>query len=1584
MPSNIEMPDFLTDKEMDAYELQPGQMRFSSNGKISTFDTNKQSVFSNHNDNLQSGEIKITYGGKTLKLNPKDFEVGALREKKNVSRETNISEIEPPDFLTDAEMNTIQAEQKSKIDSMPDFLTDEEMDAYNTPQPKTGEWKWSNLITDLPSLKYTGTVLKASIPALGTALAKVERVIPETVGSATDWFKSKFGEFMYKNPELRNALGIYEAPKFKDTISENKQPVREFFKEQEDFYNKETGEILSKIPKELTGSKFKEHPIFKGMQAIALSVPQYALAAGAAMAGMPNVGVNILSGIAGGDQFTAALDKTGNVKDALAAGVSSYIQNVLTEKAIPEFAKKIRPGITTKVQEAFKIAAINAPQEVVQGAIDDYIAKFTYDPSIDPLDFEKRITDAIAGLGLAPMALLRKTETARNFIETLPKEAQNAGEIRKDTGELPESGKITEGVKETGGYDIQQIQETEGTITGEIVEPEITKTETIPSLSETISGNNKTLEEEQKIISEIVNIDQHIEELNKDSWINDIDHTEEINNLLSQKQSIEEQNVIANEKRELIPEEINILNQERKEALEDTIDIPYNSDTDITPRNVINNAKALFKILNRNKMIFTKKQDFDSFADIFLSGDEFKLQNAIKNLSEKLILSQSRYNNNIGEELKYVIERIEKLNIFQFGENDKVFDDYKKAFYAEKESYEQPKFKEERKLTGQTITSGGERITGDIETVNRQTQKPEIQTELGLNVKKENVTEIYNRYYNEAKSKGMNQKQAESYAKEKLKSLNKPQEQSETTTQEVFQGEEGKGFGTQTKGQKELFESPTPTVSVTPQDQSFIDHLSKLEEEARARIEKRQADANKRSINPKRGAVINPFEDLADYAIIGASKIAKGIKNLADFLKFPEFAHLTKDVITKIHTLSVQKYEENKNSFINLNRLKTTEETKKFIKDNAEKYFDEIREVTGETMSNNEIVERAKTAGIINKNFDYEHSLKYFSEVVNLRQEHLKLAETGKVTKEYIDALKRVKAESTFAGRLLQSHVIEAEVSPEAKQMNDIISEIIKNGNNIDDVLKAAAGVNFKNQKEATEFYRKFVKPKMSEILDEYRYANMLSSPLTHIINTVSNLNQMLLINPVTKLLMLKNVPAYFKGMTKGMPIALTEASRAMKGEKIIERPDIKRLRTNHPLVKWMYPITNAMEASDVFFRTLIKNGELEEITAGKTLTATEMKNAEKTATEKANKLIFREMLDPENKQGQGAVLSAIDKLTVAVISLRKVPTVKWFIPFVQTPMSIAKQGIEYSPFGFTTLYKSENKQEQFAKATIGSIVTFGAGLLALAGLTTWAAPRKEKEKEAFYASGRQPYSIKIGDKWVSFSKIGPLAFPIAIAAAIKYNFDDNPKSITQTNTEKTLKTLSSLVTFWSDQSYLQGIGDFFKTVQGDESALKDLVTNIPRQLVPLGALQTWITNILDPIYRKPERDLSPESLIQNIQKGIPFLSQYLPARVDSNGNPIKKENELLNAISPVKITTENFQEEAVYQQLKKNDRLSILIKNNPTPKDAWSFFKWWNESKPSKRQEIVSNAQAHTGESKDKIYNKIDELRDLKKKYNI
>jgi len=604
---------------------------------------------------------------------------------------------------------------------------------------------------------------------------------------------------------------------------------------------------------------------------------------------------------------------------------------------------------------------------------------------------------------------------------------------------------------------------------------------------------------------------------------------------------------------------------------------------------------------------------------------------------------------------------------------------------------------------------------------------------------------------------------------------------------------------------------------------------------------------------------------------------------------------------------------------INIEKLNISQKAKQKIIKTAEEIKPELEKIKGGVLSNDEVIEAAQKSEILKRGTTKKTTLKSEAALLKTRQHLAELAKQEKLTPEFIDTLKIVKEEATRRGRELQALGIEADPSLGTIKTK-LVKQLLDMGIETDKIIKAAEGIDFTNAKQVMKFYRTFVKPTLPEIIDEYRYINMLSSPKTQIVNTFSNILQATFLRPATRLssgiidniahtltgkeqeFYIKQIPAYYKGAFNSFGDALNESMKVMRGEQMIYRPDIKSIPTGLKVLKPFQIIPKLMEASDVFFRKIISGGEIEALMSKGMTESEAITKSVKTAEE----MVFRKALDPENKTGQGLILQTIDKLTTAVYKFRNVPGVKWFIPFVQTPMNILKQGIEYSPLGIITLAKNTHKIEQFGKTLVGTTVFAGAGWLALKDKTIWAVPTNQKEKDAFYAAGMQPYSIKIGDKWVSYSRLGPLAYPIAMAAAIKFYTKDNPKAVGDNEFQKITKIISGIAQFFSDQSYVQGIGDFVNIAQGDITALTRAASQIPSQLIPLTALQRWIANIIDPIYRKTDKKLSVEGIIENLKSGIPFLTKGLPAYTTPTGEEEKRQYPFFNPLSPITISKES------------------------------------------------------------------------------
>jgi hypothetical protein len=638
-----------------------------------------------------------------------------------------------------------------------------------------------------------------------------------------------------------------------------------------------------------------------------------------------------------------------------------------------------------------------------------------------------------------------------------------------------------------------------------------------------------------------------------------------------------------------------------------------------------------------------------------------------------------------------------------------------------------------------------------------------------------------------------------------------------------------------------------------------------------------------------------------------------------------------------------------KNPTLNMDRLDLNDAEKAQLNKGLEDAKKEIESVVGVPITNEEVIQAAKMAKVFDSAQSRQATLDFLASTLRTRQHMAALAQGKDVSKEFLESILKVKALSSDAGRTLQAASIDA--TPELYDTKvEVLNEILRLGHNIDDVVAAAKGVNFENQNELAAFYRKFVKPKLGEMLDEYVYINILSSPLTHIKNIFSNITQMLILNPADKLASgaydmvssgltgkarqhyFSQVPAFYKGAINALPKAMDQALVALKGETKVERPELKHLPTLSKAVNWATLgvgkyIPRALEAGDVFFRTMIQSGEEESLTAqlGHAPNEDELLKIQNKAADKAAEYIFRKPLDPSNEKGQGHLLSYIDKVTSGIMQFRRnVPGFKWFFRFVETPMNILKSGIEHSPLGFANMWGSKDKADAAGKAIVGSMIFAGASFMAASGRTTWAAPRGKKEKEAFEAAGLLPYSIIIGDTCVSFQNIGPIAYPIAMAAALHHFTSESADALTDSDIEKIVSSMSGIMGFFADQSYMSGMKDLVNAASGEKSKA---ISSIPTQLIPLSSLQGWVNNVIDPIQRKIEKKITIDSVVDNIQSKVIGMSQFVPEKLNEDEMAVKKQNRFINAISPMKISKINKAALLDYREMIQNKQEDNLSK---------------------------------------------------------
>lgn len=566
---------------------------------------------------------------------------------------------------------------------------------------------------------------------------------------------------------------------------------------------------------------------------------------------------------------------------------------------------------------------------------------------------------------------------------------------------------------------------------------------------------------------------------------------------------------------------------------------------------------------------------------------------------------------------------------------------------------------------------------------------------------------------------------------------------------------------------------------------------------------------------------------------------------------------------------------------------------------------------------------------------------------------------------------------SPEAGRTLKAHQYLAEVisDPQIKLKNFVA----RNTNlypQSEAVIKGLNAFDPEDKIGMIKYLRDAQKVDNISKLESIWYNNILSGTSTHIANTIGNLGRTMwhlatkpfrvAVDTAGSALtgkpreeFLKETMPELVGATKGFRDGVRRATFAFKNG--IRESDVAELNVPSPAFKGKVGAvietpSRLLIAGDELFRGINRTIEIyrqaASIAAKEGLSGTDYDRRVadlidspttemiKNANDLASKLLFQDV----SKE-----LSAVGGLRdLFKFDLPKIGTVrpmKFVIPFIQTPVNVAKFAIEASPLGFAqTAVSAKNmtKQElnrRLASNLMGTAATAALATYFVEGSLTAKAP-SGKDGDAFYAEGKLPYAAKIGNTWVQYNRLPePLASQLTNLALLHDQFKKNPDaSLSEKASAYTLGFLRSM----ADRTFLSGIGDFMDAVEDPDRYGKNFLQNLAAGFVPGSSLVGSVARATDRTVR------DPQDIGQAIQSKIPGLSQNVPARtseVEPGGVATRKPPGYQEFI-PIKTSQETplsieqyskLSAKNAHERLKKLDKdeanraYKLIKKDNPT-----------------------------------------------------
>jgi len=172
----------------------------------------------------------------------------------------------------------------------------------------------------------------------------------------------------------------------------------------------------------------------------------------------------------------------------------------------------------------------------------------------------------------------------------------------------------------------------------------------------------------------------------------------------------------------------------------------------------------------------------------------------------------------------------------------------------------------------------------------------------------------------------------------------------------------------------------------------------------------------------------------------------------------------------------------------------------------------------------------------------------------------------------------------------------------------------------------------------------------------------------------------------------------------------------------------------------------------------------------------------------------------------------------------------------------------------------------------------------------TLAAPKNEAERDAWYASGKQPYSIKIGETWYPYGRFSPFADTITYAALIGKAINDEDKQGILANTQA---AFLGMMTNVLDKSFVQGLSNALTALTDPSKGEKFWQNLVTGSTVPTIVSRT--AQSMDPVVREAE------NMREAFMAKLPGLSDNLKAKLDVFGEDVVRPGTPLQRfLSPV------------------------------------------------------------------------------------
>jgi len=247
---------------------------------------------------------------------------------------------------------------------------------------------------------------------------------------------------------------------------------------------------------------------------------------------------------------------------------------------------------------------------------------------------------------------------------------------------------------------------------------------------------------------------------------------------------------------------------------------------------------------------------------------------------------------------------------------------------------------------------------------------------------------------------------------------------------------------------------------------------------------------------------------------------------------------------------------------------------------------------------------------------------------------------------------------------------------------------------------------------------------------------------------------------------------------------------------------------------------------------------------------------------------------------------------------VKKVPGLKWVIPFTHIPINLMKATYEYTPFAAldkdmraNILGENGGRQQDLAIArmTVGSSVMAYFTNAYMQGKVTSNYPTDQNERKDWALQGKPANSIQIGDRWVSFERFGPAGDLAQIGAAIgsiahRFAIDwaAPDKGLDEAISHAIWATTNAAANTIGNEVGFQSLRNFMDAIE-DEKKGGSFASYQATSMLPFSSLLSQTASFVDPHMR------IAKSMVAGLENRIPSLREtLLPKRDPLYGEPLE------------------------------------------------------------------------------------------------